>query len=241
MMRVFFKKFLLLVFVLFSSPSFARENQMSKSNTSQLFVQLPDGSYMPFKDHEERILQSLPVENKIVIYKKKSLIERFKEWFVSPFDVSLPVIGNIKNLYYRCEYQVTIAAQEFYDQCFSHASLISKSQVVVLANAYFFTIFGHWLTPSGISDSLISFILHKKVPIIAQHYNLSKYGRSFLSQSLYGLYTAATRDIDLKWCCAAFLYHVSVRPEINQFLQQGSYKEILLLSLLVPRMIPYLS
>jgi hypothetical protein len=221
------------------------QNQATFScNDDNAFVRLSDGTYAPLEQsqlqsHNNDEVSLSYAKQVVAVTKKRSFIQKMKQWFVSPFDFSVPVLGNIKKLYYLFEYQVTIAAQELHEQCLSHSLMLSKEQTVWLAKASFFNLIGRWLTPLGLSDAAMAMVIRKQIPVLAQYYTISNQG--LLGHSLYSLYTSMTREIDLKWYCAAFLYHVGMRPEINKYLETGGYKEMFLLSFCAPGIMQYLS
>jgi hypothetical protein len=231
------------VLVFFSlSNAFSGTVKMENKNPEMLFIQLPDGRYEPFVKHKEtHYLETESKDSVPLTQKKESLIGKIRKFFVTPFNFTVPVLGNIKKLYYQCEYQVTCAAQEFYQEVFPQSSFISKEQTVAIAQAYFFNVFGRLLTPSGISDAIISRILSNQIPIIAYQYHLSNSTAFFAQQALYSLYTIITKEIDVPWYLFAFLYHVGMRSEINNYFKINGYAEMILLALCAPKMVQYLS
>lgn len=207
-----------------------------------LFVQLPNGQYVPLINDNQKfdIEKDLSVKNFPLKPQQKSLIEKIRNFFRTPFDVSLPILGNIKKLYYLCEYHVTCAAQDFYEDVLPPFLLISKEQTVSIAHIYFFNLFAKWLTPTGICDAVVSQILYHQVPVFALKYNFSAFAAACTHQGLYSIYSIITKHLDTPWYIFAFLYHMGIRSCVNSYFKINRYAEMVLLGLCVPKMFNYL-
>lgn len=206
-----------------------------------LFVQLPNGQYIPLvKNTQECDTKPLSIKPLIFKNKGKSLIEKIRNFFKTPFNVSVPILGNIKKLYYLCEYRVTSAAKDFYEDVVPSCLLISKEQTVSIAHLYFFNLFAKWLTPTGICDAVVSQILYHQVPLFALKYNFSAFAAVCTHQGLYSIYSIITKDLDTPWYIFAFLYHMGIRSRVNSYFKINRYAEMILLGLCVPKMFNYL-
>ncbi len=222
---------------------FAQDVQREEAFSNALYVRLSNGQYLPFiKSIEKCDTEKKALSEKSFGLKQKneSLIEKIRNFFVTPFNITLPGMGNLKNVYYQLEYHVTCAAQEFYEDVVPSFLLISKEQTVCIAHLYFFNLFAKWLTPTGIFDAVVSRILYHRVPLLALKYNFSEFAAVCTHQGLYSIYSIITKHLDTPWYIFAFLYHMGMRSHVNSYLKINRYAEMVLLGLCVPKMFNYL-
>lgn len=236
------KFFIFIVYLFFFQAFFADNISKKDSCPDTYFFQLPNGQYAPLiKDNQKfDIEKDLSVKHFPLKPQQKSLIEKIRNFFRTPFNVSLPILGNIKNLYYLCEYHVTCAAQDFYEDVLPPFLLISKEQTVSIAHIYFFNLFAKWLTPTGIFDAVVSRILYYQVPVFVLKYNFSKFAVACTHQGLYSIYSILTKHLDTPWYIFAFLYHMGIRSRVNSYFKINRYAEMILLGLCAPKMFNYL-
>jgi len=213
-----------------------------------LFLQRPDGTYVP---HQETMINPYGSSkinllrendhNNSINKQKVSILQRLRDWFATPFDINLPLLGNTKNIFYQLKYRVEAMAKDFYDDVFQGSEYISKEYIVAVADAYLFHYVTSFLTPVGGSNQIMSKVVLKNFIQYCDYVRCPHSARYLATIGIYGLYNFLTKNFDIKLYFLACGYDFTLRSTVTQFVSRNGFFELILLSCLAPSIIPYLS
>jgi hypothetical protein len=167
-----------------------------------------------------------------------TFLKKLRSWSQTPFNITVPGIGNIKKLFHVIQIFARSHVREFVADVFDAEDPEMFLVADAIADSIMYSFITCWLTPGAYLD--LGFM--RGVALTAPLFKcISPSAARYGPEALKITYLFATRGIDLIGFAGAKLYGACARPYLPKWIPQGGWREWFILTAGLHRFEPYVT